>query len=83
MHVAALALHFGKSPLELDQEQIHEYLFMLQKRSIPPSQTYFKYTVYGLRFLLKTEGLPYSYLHLPTIQKEYKLPHRRSDCCIE
>jgi integrase/recombinase XerD len=74
MHVAAIALHFGKSPLELDQEQIHEYLFMLQKRSVTPSQTYFKHTVYGLRFLLKTEGLPYEYLHLPEIKKVNKLP---------
>jgi site-specific recombinase XerD len=74
MHVASIALHYGKIPTELDQEQIHEYLYMLQKRSITPSQTYFKHTVYGLRFLLKTEGLPYSYLHLPAIQKEYKLP---------
>lgn len=74
MHVAAIALHYGKIPTELDEEQIHEYLFMLQQRSITPSQTYFKHTVYGLRFLLKSEGLPYSYLHLPAIQKEYKLP---------
>jgi integrase/recombinase XerD len=74
MHVAAIALHYGKIPTELDQEQVHEYLFMLQQRSITPSQTYFKHTVYGLRFLLKTEGLPYSYLHLPAIQKANKLP---------
>ena len=74
MHVAAIALHFGKTPLELDQEQIHEYLFMLQKRSVTPSQTYFKHTVYGLRFLLKSEGLPYEYLHLPEIKKVNTLP---------
>jgi integrase/recombinase XerD len=74
MHVAAISLHFGKTPLELDQEQIHEYLFMLQKRSVTPSQTYFKHTVYGLRFLLKSEGLPYSFLHLPEIKKSTKLP---------
>ncbi len=74
MHVAAIALHYGKIPTELDEEQVHEYLFMLQKRSITPSQTYFKHTVYGLRFLLKTEGLPYSYLHLPEIKKSNKLP---------
>jgi integrase/recombinase XerD len=74
MHIAAIALHYGKTPIELDQEQVHEYLFMLQKRSKTPSQTYFKHTVYGLRFLLKSEGLPYSYLHLPEIKKENKLP---------
>jgi integrase/recombinase XerD len=27
-----------------------------------------------LRFLLKTEGLPYDFLHLPAIQKQKKLP---------
>lgn len=69
-----MALHFGKLPTELDPEQVHEYLFMLQKRSKTPSETYFKHTVYGLRFLLKSEGLPYSYLHLPEIKSEKKLP---------
>lgn len=47
---------------------------MLQKRSKTPSQTYFKHTVYGLRFLLKSEGLPYGYLRLPEIKKVEKLP---------
>jgi integrase/recombinase XerD len=72
--VAAIALHYGKIPTLLDPEQVHEYLFMLQKRSLTPSQTYFKHTVYGLRFLLKSEGLPYAYLHLPEIKSEKKLP---------
>ncbi|WP_373739020.1 tyrosine-type recombinase/integrase [Kaistella sp.] len=73
-HVAALALHFGKIPTELDPEDIKDYLFELQQRSKTPSQTYFKHTVYGLRFLLKAEGLPYSFLHLPAIPKVKKLP---------
>jgi integrase/recombinase XerD len=73
-HIGAIALHFGKIPTLLDPEQVHEYLFMLQKRSQTPSQTYFKHTVYGLRFLLKTEGFPYEYLHLPEIKKVNKLP---------
>ena len=47
---------------------------MLQKRSKTPSQTYFKHCVYGLRFLLKSEGLPYEYLRLPSIKHEKKLP---------
>ena len=73
-HVAALAFHFGKVPTELNPEDIKDYLFELQKRSKIPSQSYFKHTVYGLWFLLKTEGLPYSYLHLPAIPKVKKLP---------
>ena len=73
-HIAALSLYFGKSPIDLDPEQVHDYLFYLQKKSKTPSQTYFKHTVYGLRFLLKGEGLPYEYLRLPEIKNEKKLP---------
>ena len=63
-------------PTELDEEQIKDYLYLLQQRSKTPSQTYFKHTVYGLRFMLRTEGLPYEHLHLPTIRKEKKLPQK-------
>ncbi len=47
---------------------------MLQKLIVTPFQTYFKHAVYGLRFLLKSEGLSYSFLHLPEIKKASKLP---------
>jgi len=73
-HVAAMALHFQCLPTELDPEQIKDYLYELQGRSLTPSQTYFKHTVYRLRFLLKTEGLPYQHLHLPSIARAEKLP---------
>ena len=73
-HLAALTLHYGQLPTDLDPEQVQEYLFQLQKRTHSPSQSYFKHTVYGLRFLLKCEGLPYSYLHLPEIKADKKLP---------
>jgi site-specific recombinase XerD len=69
-----LSLYFGKSPIDLDAEQVQDYLFYLQKKSKTPSQTYFKHTVYGLRFLLKGEELPYEYLRLPEIKQEKKLP---------
>lgn len=49
-------------------------MFYLIKKSKTPSQTYFKHTIYGLRFLLKTEGLPYEFLQLPSIKHEKKLP---------
>jgi site-specific recombinase XerD len=73
-HIATMALHFNCLPTELDEEQVNEYLYQLQQRSKTPSQTYFKHTVYGLRFLLKSEGLPYTFLHLATIKKDKKLP---------
>lgn len=69
-----MALHFQCLPTELDSEQVQDYLYELQQRSKTPSQTYFKHTVYGLRFLLKTEGLPYDYLKLPEIKRSKKLP---------
>lgn len=69
-----MALHFGCLPTELDPEQVKDYLYELQQRSKTPSQTYFKHTVYGLRFLLKAEGLPYEHLHLPEIARPHKLP---------
>lgn len=72
--IAALALHYGKTPTLLDEDQIHDYLYLLQKRAKTPSMTYFKHTVYGLRFMLKSEGHPYSFLHLPEIKSERKLP---------
>jgi site-specific recombinase XerD len=69
-----MALHFECLPTELEPEQVQDHLYELQQRSKTPSQTYFKHTVYGLRFLLKTEGLPYDYLKLPAIKKSGKLP---------
>lgn len=73
-HIAAIALHFGCLPTELDTDQVQDYLYELQQRSKTPSQTYFKHTVYGLRFLLKAEGLPYAFLKLPVIARPKKLP---------
>lgn len=73
-HVAAMALHFQCLPTELSPDQVQDYLYELQQRSNTPSQTYFKHTVYGLRFLLKAEGLPYAFLKLPAIARPQKLP---------
>lgn len=73
-HVAAITLHFQRLPTELDPEQVRDYLYELQQRSKTRSQTYFKHTVYGLRFLLKAEGLAYDHLHLPAIKRDKQLP---------
>ena len=35
--------------------------FLPSEKSKSPSQSYFKHTVYGLRFLLKSEGLSYDF----------------------
>lgn len=72
-HVSAISLHFGKIPTELSYDQVHDYLFYIQKKFKSPSQSYFKHTIYGLRFLLKSENLPYEYLRLPEIKSEKKI----------
>lgn len=73
-HLASISLFFNTVPTELDTEQIQEYLFIKQKESKTPSLSFFKFTVYSLRFLLKLEGIPYEYLKLPAIRREKKLP---------
>lgn len=73
-HIATIALHFGRIPTDLTPDQVHDYLYGLQQRSKTPSQTFFKHTVFGLRFLLKSEGLPYEFLKLPAIRHTKKLP---------
>lgn len=73
-HLASISLYFNELPTVLDPEQIQEYLYIKQKESKTPSQTYFKFSVYSLRFLLKSEGLSYEYLKLPEIKHEKKLP---------
>jgi integrase/recombinase XerD len=54
--IAHVALHFNVVPSELDIEQIEEYLLMVKKRNTTASESFFKHTVYGLRFLFRCEG---------------------------
>ena len=54
--LAHVALHFSCLPSQLDTEQIEEYLLMVKKRNTTSSESFFKHTVYGLRFLFRVEG---------------------------
>jgi len=73
-HLAHIALHFNCLPTELDEEQIEDYLHLLQKQHNTPSDSYFKHTVYGLRFVFRLEGLKDNGIKLPSIKHEKKLP---------
>ena len=73
-HLAKLALHFGCLPTELDSDQINDYLYLIQQQHQTPSDSYFKFTVYGLRFALRMMGLKDQHIELPSIKKEKKLP---------
>ena len=71
--VSALVLHFGKSPLDLDDEEINSYLHSLTLTH-SKSPTYFKHMVYGLRFFFRMYDREESALKLPSIKDDKKLP---------
>ena len=71
--IAQLALHYRVLPLELSDEVINEYLLEL-KNGTNPSESYFKHTVYGLRFLFRLFGREDRAISLPPISRSKKLP---------
>jgi integrase/recombinase XerD len=71
--LAHLALHYNCLPLELDAEQVMDYLHLIKSRGTT-SATFFKFTVYGLRYACRMRGLEYKQFSLPAIEKENNLP---------
>jgi len=72
-HLAHLALHYNQLPTELDNEQVLDYLHLVKSKG-SPSATFFKFTVYGMRYACKLRGLPYQQFSLPAIERNDKLP---------
>lgn len=72
-YISQIALHFNCLPTFLEDDQIEDYLHSLLRNGTP-SESYFKHTVYGLRFLFRLEGLTEKRIALPSIQKEKRLP---------
>lgn len=73
-YLAKMALHFQCLPQDLDIDQINDYLYLLQQEHNTPSDSYFKHTVYGLRFIFRMYGLKDKRIELPSIKREKKLP---------
>jgi integrase/recombinase XerD len=73
-HLAKLALHFNQMPTELDPDQINDYLYQVQQEHHTPSDSYFKFTVYGLRFVYRMLGMKDKQIELPSIKHEKRLP---------
>ena len=71
--VAKVSLHFKKSLLDLDPDEVNQWLFLLAKEKTA-SSTYFKHTVYGLRFFFRLHGMEDRVLRLPTVKNDRKLP---------
>jgi len=72
--IAHLSLYFKCLPTDLDLEQIEEYLLSVKKENTTPSESFFKHTVYGLRFLFRCEGLDDRAIKLPQLKRDNKLP---------
>ena len=71
--VAQIALYFKRNPLEVDEEQIQEYLFTLAQKK-GNSESYFKFAVYGLRYLYRLYGMDSKRVELPVLRKKKTLP---------
>lgn len=72
-HLAQIALHYKCVPTLLADDQIEDYLEGLILKG-SPSESYFKHTVYGLRYLFRLEGLNDKRIQLPSIKHDKKLP---------
>lgn len=72
--LATLALHYGVCPLALDEEQVLDYLHYLQSQKKTPSSSYFKHTLYGLRFAYKVSGKSALLPKFPLLKTPKKLP---------
>lgn len=68
-----MASHFKINPLELDEEQVLDYLHYLKQQHKTPSDSFFKHTVYGLRYAYRVEGKSTA-VTLPSIERPKKLP---------
>ena len=71
--IAQIALHFRLLPLDLSDQKINEYLLEL-KAGKNPSESYFKHTVYGLRYLFRLFEREDRAISLPPISRSNKLP---------
>ena len=69
-----MALHFQCSPLQLEIDQVDEYLYLLKTHIRTPSESFFKHTVYGLRYAYRLYGLKDKRISLPSIERPKKLP---------
>jgi hypothetical protein len=54
--VAKISLHFKKSIVDLDADEVNHFLFLMAKEK-GANSTYFKHSVYGLRFFFRLYDL--------------------------
>lgn len=72
--IAGIALHFGKLPELISDDEINEFLCALALNPKSPSRSNFKHAVYGLRYYFRIIGLNKRAIGLPSLKKDTKLP---------
>ena len=70
--VAKVSLYWKKSLLDLQPEEVNEFLHALAAEK-QASSTYFKHTVYGLRFFYRLYGMDDQRIKLPIIRNTKKI----------
>lgn len=71
--LAQMSLHFKAVPTSVDGEEVQEYLYGLAKQK-DFSESYFKFSVYALRYAYVTMGLDAGRLELPEMKRRQTLP---------
>ena len=71
--MAKMSLHCGTTPLEMEPDEIENYLYFIVNRDTD-SQSSFKHLVYGLRKLYKLNECDQLHITLPSINRPQKLP---------
>lgn len=71
--MAKMSLHCGLTPLEMEADEIENYLYYLVNRDTD-SQSSFKHLVYGLRKLYKVFERDDLHIGLPSIKRSGNLP---------
>lgn len=69
-----MGLHFNADLLDLDEEQVLDYLHILKSHNHTPSDSFFKHTIYGLRYLYRIFKKDKIRVGLPSIERPKKLP---------
>jgi hypothetical protein len=73
LHIAHVSLYFRKLPIEVSDEQIADYLFKVKKEN-NYSESHFKFSVYGLRYLFRLYKQEHRVVNLPSLPKKKSLP---------
>lgn len=71
--LAHLALHYNCMPLDLDADQVMDYLHLVKSRGTE-SASFFNFTIHGMRYACKMRGLEYTQFSLPGLKGPRKLP---------